>query len=71
VNGLPLDLLVLDEGLGELERHDRQAAELVKLRFFAGFEHAEAAKILGIERRTADRLWVLAKCWLYRRLAVS
>lgn len=66
-----VDLLALNEALEELECHDRRAAELVKLRFFAGFGHVEAAEIMQIERRVADRLWVLARTWLYRRLASS
>jgi RNA polymerase sigma factor (TIGR02999 family) len=57
------------EALDELERHDAQAAALVKLRFFAGFEHQEAADMLGLSRRAADRLWLLARTWLYRALA--
>jgi RNA polymerase sigma factor (TIGR02999 family) len=68
VEDRPLDLLALNEALTELEGHDRQAAELVKLRFFAGFRHSEAAEIMQIERRAADRLWVLARSWLFRRL---
>lgn len=64
----PMDLLVLDEVLTELEQHDFLAAELVKLRFFAGFTHQDAAEFLQIERRAADRLWALARTWLYRRL---
>jgi RNA polymerase sigma factor (TIGR02999 family) len=65
------ELLALDEALDELERHDAQAARLVKLRFFAGFSHQEAADALAISRRAADRLWVLAKAWLYQRIARS
>jgi RNA polymerase sigma factor (TIGR02999 family) len=66
-----IDLLALDELIDELAEHDAQAAELVKLRCFAGFGHVEAAEILQIERRTADRLWVLARSWLYRRLSAQ
>ena len=62
------DLLDLDEALGELERHDAQAAGLVKLRYFAGLSHQEAAEALGVGRRAADRLWALARAWLYQRL---
>jgi hypothetical protein len=51
-----------------LERHDPQAAALVKLRFFAGFEHQEAADMLGLGRRAADRLWLLARTWLFRAM---
>ena len=59
----------VDELIDELAEHEPQAAELVKLRCFAGFGHVEAAEALGIERRTADRLWLLARSWLYRRLS--
>ena len=63
------ELLAVHEALDELERHDAQAAALVKLRFFAGFEHQEAAAALGLGRRAADRLWLLARTWLFRALA--
>jgi RNA polymerase sigma factor (TIGR02999 family) len=62
------ELVEIDDALEELERHDAQAAALVKLRFFAGLEHQEAAAILGMSRRAADRLWLLARTWLYRNL---
>ncbi len=64
-----IDVLALDELIDELAVHDPQAAELVKLRCFAGFGHLESAEILGIERRAADRLWLLARSWLYRQLS--
>jgi RNA polymerase sigma factor (TIGR02999 family) len=62
------ELIEVHEALTELERHNAQAAALVKLRFFAGMEHQEAAAILGISRRAADRIWLLARTWLYRVL---
>ena len=62
------DLLALDEALTELEQHDSQAAQLVKLRYFAGLTHQQAAETLGITRRAADRLWALARAWLHQRL---
>jgi RNA polymerase sigma factor (TIGR02999 family) len=62
------DLLALDEALGELERHDAVAARLVQLRYFAGLTHQQAAEALGITRRAADRLWALARAWLYQRV---
>jgi RNA polymerase sigma factor (TIGR02999 family) len=62
------DLLALDDALAELERHDPTAAALVKLRYFAGLSHQEAADALGIGRRAADRLWALARAWLYQRV---
>jgi RNA polymerase sigma factor (TIGR02999 family) len=62
------DVLALDEALGELEQHDPQAAGLVKLRYFSGLSHQQAAEAMGVSRRVADRLWVVAKAWLYQRL---
>src|SRR5262249_48176604 len=53
----PTDLIGLDEALSELEGHDAQAAELVKLRYFAGLSHQDAATAMQLSRRTADRLW--------------
>jgi RNA polymerase sigma factor (TIGR02999 family) len=61
-------LLAVHDALDQLERHDAQAAALVKLRFFAGFEHQEAAEMLGLGRRAADRLWLLARTWLFRAM---
>jgi len=62
------DLLQLDDALSELERHDEQAAQLVKLRYFVGMAHQEAADALGLGRRAADRLWTVARAWLYQHL---
>ncbi len=69
--GDSVDLVAIDEALNELEQHDAQAASLVKLRFFAGLNHQEAAAALGVSRRAADRLWSLARAWLFRRLGDS
>lgn len=63
------DLVALDEALTRLERHDPDAARLVKLRYFAGLSHQEAADALGISRGTADRLWALGRAWLFRQLS--
>ena len=67
--GREAELLALDDALAEFERHDPQAAALVKLRYFAGLSHQESAEALGIGRRAADRLWALARAWLYQRLS--
>jgi RNA polymerase sigma factor (TIGR02999 family) len=63
------DLIALDEALGRLERHDADAARLVKLRYFTGLSHQEAAELMGISRGAADRLWALARAWLFRQLS--
>jgi RNA polymerase sigma factor (TIGR02999 family) len=63
------DLLALDEALSRLEQHDPDTARLVKLRYFAGLSHQDAAEALGISRGMADRLWALGRAWLYRQLS--
>ena len=40
------------------------AAQLVKLRYFAGFTNLEAAEILGSSARKASQLWSYARTWL-------
>lgn len=60
------DLLAVDEALESLAQVDSEAAELVKLRFFIGLSHGQAAEILGVSRRTADNLWAFARAWLFR-----
>lgn len=63
------DLLALDEALAKLAEVDRSAAELVQLRYFAGLPINDAAQMLGISPRTADRLWSYARAWLHREIA--
>jgi RNA polymerase sigma factor (TIGR02999 family) len=63
-----VDLLALNEALEQLERDDPVCASLVKLRYFAGLGQGEAAEVLGLPRRTADRHWAFARAWLYDRL---
>ena len=64
----PAELLALDEALNELAATDPEAVELIKLRFYAGLTEGQAAELLGISRRTADRMWAFARAWLYRAL---
>jgi RNA polymerase sigma factor (TIGR02999 family) len=58
------DLLELDDALDRLATDFPAAAELVKLRFFAGMTLGDAASALGMPRRTADRHWAFARAWL-------
>jgi len=57
-------LLAIDEALDRLAEQDPQAAELVKLRFFAGFSVSEAAEIIGVSRTNAFEQWAYARAWL-------
>jgi RNA polymerase sigma factor (TIGR02999 family) len=58
-------LLLLDEALEKLAKESPEKAELVKLRYFGGLSHQDAAQALGISRATADRHWGYARVFLY------
>jgi RNA polymerase sigma factor (TIGR02999 family) len=62
------DVLDIDAALAGLAEADPQAAELVKLRYFAGLSIPQAADALGISPRSADFLWAYARAWLLRSL---
>jgi RNA polymerase sigma factor (TIGR02999 family) len=64
-------VLAVSEALEQLAASDKTAAELVKLRYFAGLTGKDAAAALGLAERSADRLWVYARAWLLKHLADS
>jgi RNA polymerase sigma factor (TIGR02999 family) len=59
------ELLGVHEALDDLASESPIKANLVKLRYFGGLSHQEAADALGISRSTADRYWTYAKAFLY------
>ena len=61
-------ILAVDDSLAALAEQNAQAAELVKLRYFAGLTLTEAAAAIDVSPRTADRLWAYAKAFLHQRL---
>ncbi|HJT30904.1 MAG TPA: ECF-type sigma factor [Pirellulales bacterium] len=62
--GPDLDLIALSDALDRLEAQDHRAAQVVKLRFFAGLTIEAAAEMLGIATSTADSDWAYARSWL-------
>jgi len=62
------NLFALDDALRQLEVEDPIKAQLVKLRYFAGFSLEDAARALDISPATAKRYWVYARSWLYGKL---
>ncbi len=64
----PDDLLDLDDALEALAVEDSTAAQLVRLRLFAGLSVEQAAEVLGISRAGAYRQWTYARAWLNARL---
>jgi len=59
------EIVAVSEALSELAEESPIKAELVKMRYFAGLSHQDAAHALGISRSTADRYWAYAKAFLY------
>jgi RNA polymerase sigma factor (TIGR02999 family) len=57
-------ILAVHEALERLGAEDPQAAQLVKLRFFAGMSITDAAGVLGISRASAYEHWAYARAWL-------
>lgn len=64
----PEDLLALDESLARLAGEDPAAAELAKLRLFAGLSVEDAATSLGVSRTTGFRQWAYARAYLQSAL---
>jgi RNA polymerase sigma factor (TIGR02999 family) len=62
------DLLDLNDALECLAAEDPQAAQFVKLRYFAGLSIEEAAEMVGLSRSAACAHWAYARAWLHRRL---
>lgn len=61
-------VLQLDEALEALAKISPEQAEIVKLRFFAGFTEPEIAEILNLSERSVQRQWSYAKAWLFERI---
>lgn len=65
------ELLAVHDALDRLALVDPEAAELVKLRYFAGLTIDEAASTLGLGKRTTEGLWTFARTWLSREIRRS
>jgi len=60
----PAEIVDLDDALSRLATEEPQAAEVVKLRLFAGLSIEQAAQLLGISRSAAFDHWAYARAWL-------
>ncbi|MCU0867376.1 MAG: ECF-type sigma factor [Planctomycetes bacterium] len=56
--------LVLDAAIEQLALVYPDAAEVVRLRYFAGLGVDEAAAALGVSAPTVKRTWAFARAWL-------
>lgn len=62
------DFLVLNDALDTLSQKDPEAADLVKLHYFAGLTLEQVASVQGISRRTAVEHLAYARAWLHREI---
>ncbi len=61
-------LLAVDEALERLGGINPRAAEVVKLRFFAGLTEAQVAEHQGVSLSTVERTWAFARTWLFNEI---
>jgi RNA polymerase sigma-70 factor, ECF subfamily len=64
-------VLAVDEALAKLAQVDPRQSQLVELRFFGGLTVDEAAEVLEISKRSAEREWTMVRAWLRRELSES
>ena len=62
------EVLAVDEALERLASLDPRQAQLVELRYFAGFSIEETAELMQISPATVKRDWAFARAWLQREL---
>ncbi|MEM9998940.1 MAG: ECF-type sigma factor [Bacteroidota bacterium] len=62
------EIVALDEALGQLAQLSARQAQVVELRYFAGFTLPEVADLLSISSATAWRDWAAAQAWLQQAL---
>ena len=62
------EIVALDDAFRRLEEQDGRAADVVRLRLFAGLSVEETAKALELSERTVKREWAFARAWLYQTL---
>ena len=64
-----VDLIALDEALGQLASSQPEHARIVEMRFFAGLTVDEVAAVLDVTTRTVERKWRFARAWLRQALS--
>src|SRR5215471_18061352 len=65
------ELLAVNDALAALALEDREAAEVVRMRYFVGMTVPEIATALDLAPRTVDRHWAFARAWLKRTIRSS
>jgi RNA polymerase sigma factor (TIGR02999 family) len=61
-------LVAINDALSALETIDPQLAQIVEMRYFAGYSEAEIADLTGSSERTVRRQWEKARAFLLATL---
>lgn len=57
-------ILHVDQALGRLETVEPEAAQIVTLKFFAGYTAPEISENMDLSGRSVERIWVHARARL-------
>lgn len=63
-----VDFFALDGAIRRLELQDPRAAQVVRLKFYAGLTIEQIASALDLSERTVKNDWAFARAWLEREL---
>lgn len=63
------EVVAVHDALEKLEAIDSQGAQVIQLRFFAGLDLNDVARVLDVNERTVRRRWDEARAWLFRELS--
>ncbi len=61
-------ITAVDDAIQRLEKQDSRAAQVVRLRYYAGLSVGETAQALDVAPRTVARDWDYARTWLFDAL---
>ncbi len=62
------DFVALDAAIHRLELQDPRAAQVVRLKFYAGLTIEQIASAMDVSERTIKNDWAFARAWLEREL---
>ncbi len=65
----PLEMLMLDQALNQLEQEDPRSGQVLHLTYFAGLEPEEIANVLNVSLATVSRDLRFARAWVHEAFA--
>ena len=64
-----IELIALEDALGQLAATNPKHSRVVELRFFGGLTIEETAEVMNLSHATTERYWSFARAWLRSELA--